>query len=45
MTPTIIRNGQDNWNRPAPMTEWQRERAYGPVQPMVKERKWWRLWM
>lgn len=27
-----------------PMTEMQNLRAYGPVQPVVKERKWWRLW-
>ena len=44
MTPRIIHTGR-SWTEPvSPMTAWQREKAYGPVQPMQKEKKWWKLW-
>lgn len=44
MTATITRTGQNNISPPPPMTSWQREKAYGPVLPMQKDKKWWQIW-
>ena len=44
MTGRFTTRGSDMLTTP-PRTQWQRERASGPLLPMVQpRRRWWRIW-
>jgi hypothetical protein len=38
----ITRSGQDNWQPRKPMGDAERQRAYGPLLPMVEKPSIWR---
>lgn len=44
MTARFTSRGSDPLTAP-PRTQWQRQRATGPLQPMQPDRRpWWRIW-